>query len=66
MTDSKPAEARDCQRIHLNRIVELRREILLAVEQLERGEGIRIANDAELAAFFDEIADEVDCELDEK
>lgn len=41
----------------------LRGEILVGVRELEDGNKINIMDDAELATFFGEVADEVDREL---
>lgn len=40
---------------HQQQLVELRREIEVGIEQLERGEAIIIRNDAELRAYFDDV-----------
>jgi antitoxin ParD1/3/4 len=41
---------------------ELRRELQVARDQLDRGEGIELDSDEALAAFFDEIEAEVNAE----
>lgn len=41
----------------------LREEIGTSLEQLDRGEGIELADDAALEAFFDQIDTEVQSEL---
>lgn len=50
--------------LRTRQIHELRKELQLGVDQLDRGDASIIANDEELAEFFDEIADEVDRELE--
>jgi Arc/MetJ-type ribon-helix-helix transcriptional regulator len=45
------------------RLRELREEIRTSLEQLDRGEGIELADDAALEAFFDQIDVEVRSEL---
>jgi len=45
------------------RLEQLREEIKTALEQLDRGEGIELADDAALEAFFDDIEAEVQGEL---
>ena len=45
------------------RLQRLREEIRTSLEQLDRGEGIELADDAALEAFFDQIGAEVESEL---
>ena len=45
------------------RLRELKEEIKTSLEQLDRGEGIELADDAVLETFFDEIDREVQSEL---
>ena len=44
------------------RLQELRAEIQVGIDELERGEGIVIRDEQELAAFFEQIGAEVDAE----
>jgi putative addiction module CopG family antidote len=50
---------RDSNRRHQ----ELKESIKASLEQIDRGEGIRLENDAALEAFFDDIEAEVEEEL---
>ena len=56
--------AKGIRLLRARQIHNLRKKILVGVEQLDRGDAITIEDDNELAAFFDGIADEVDRELE--
>ena len=45
---------------------QLRRDVQIGLEQLDRGEGIRIEDDEGLRNFFDELMSEVNHELDSR
>jgi putative addiction module CopG family antidote len=46
------------------RLEELRNELRPAIEELDRGDGIKINGDAELDQFFMKLMSEVDAKLD--
>jgi len=55
-----------CEAIRLLRALnmrKLRKQLRVGIEQIEKGEETVIEGDEQLAAFFDEIENEVHCEL---